>query len=157
MLLGGNRPKASFRTPNSARRKPPESKLSHSKFCSAEIFAQIVLISFVDSLAIDVNSSMNRSTDIDRSLWHHSPEHRFIPGATYMITASTRHRENFFSTTDRLILLRKTLFITIADRHWTLIAWALFSAHYHFIARAPDPQGSLKRLIQAFHSLSARS
>src|SRR5690606_7816815 len=36
MLLGGNRPKASFRTPNAARRKPPESKLSHSKCCPAE-------------------------------------------------------------------------------------------------------------------------
>src|SRR5690606_31364635 len=143
MLLGGNGPKASFRTPKccsaeTARKQAfalqillglsaSENELSHSKFCSAQIFTQIVLISFVDSPSIDVISSMNRSTDIDRSLWHHSPEHRFIPGATYMITASTRQRENFFSTTDRLILLRKTLFITIADRHWTLIAWALFS------------------------------
>src|SRR5690606_21687010 len=31
MLLGGNRPKASFLTPNAARRKRPESKPSHPK------------------------------------------------------------------------------------------------------------------------------
>src|SRR5690606_16281896 len=40
MLLGGNRPKASFRTPNAARRKRPESKLSHSKCCPASALAK---------------------------------------------------------------------------------------------------------------------
>ena len=75
-----------------------------------------------------------------------------------MVTGATFHRKHFFSDQYRLKRAQETLFETTARAGWILIAWALFSDHYHWISRSPEVGGwSLKRLVQAFHSLTARS
>ncbi|GAB4233288.1 MAG: transposase [Acidobacteriota bacterium] len=92
-----------------------------------------------------------------RIAWHHAPEHRFIPGADYFVTASTLDRRHFFFDSLRLRLLQDT-FLEIASRaSWHPLAWVFFSEHYHWIARSPVEEGlDLSNFLQRFHAEAAR-
>ena len=74
----------------------------------------------------------------------------------YIVTAGTRKKERFFSGNDRLRFLERTL-IDIFDKYgWEPQAWAVFSNHYHFIAKSPEDNAlSLRKMIQRLHSLTA--
>ena len=87
--------------------------------------------------------------------WHHRPVHVFEPNQLYMVTASTLHKQLLFRD-DRLSILQGCLFSLVEKFGWKLQAWALFSNHYHFIAKAPDDARTLKILIRQLHSLTAR-
>jgi putative transposase len=90
------------------------------------------------------------------SRWHHRPSHIFAPGATYIVTAGTLHKEHIFCDDQRLRLLETALFEVTQSFDWQLDAWAIFPNHYHFIARSPGNAGTLRPMIQRLHSQSAR-
>ena len=89
--------------------------------------------------------------------WPHSPLHLFEPGTHYMVTASTLHKQSIFNTAEKLTLLRRSLFEVMLAYGWELEAWALFSRHYHFVARSPQGTVSLTQLIGASGPSSRRT
>jgi putative transposase len=86
------------------------------------------------------------------SRWHHSPMHLFVPNMMYMVTASTLGKQHIFRGDDRLQILQDALFEVVEVYEWKLQAWAIFSNHYHFIAKAPENATTLKKMIQRLHS-----
>ncbi len=89
--------------------------------------------------------------------WHHSPMHLFVPNTLYMVTGSTLQRQHFFRADDRLRLLQAALLEVAEAYSWSLQAWAVFSNHYHFIARSPNDATTLRKMIQRLHSQTART
>ena len=89
-------------------------------------------------------------------MWHHRPVYVFEPDLLYMVTAGTVHKQHFYRSSDRLELLQTALQDILAEFQWELQTWAVFSNHYHFIARAPADPFWLKRAIQKLHSNTAR-
>ncbi len=90
--------------------------------------------------------------ELERTTWHHAPEHRFLPGFTYMITGATLYKRHFYSTSQRLEMLQTSLLELIGQYGWVLIAWAVFSNHYHLIAQAMEHAWSTRRLTQRLHA-----
>lgn len=88
-------------------------------------------------------------------LWHHSPSHRFVAGATYFVTAATCGKAPFFKGDARLARLREALFSEAMRFGWNLAAWALFANHYHLVALAPEDASTLSALIRSVHSKTA--
>jgi putative transposase len=91
------------------------------------------------------------------ALWYHAPVHLFVPGSIYILTGATLHKQHFFRGSERLAILRDVLFQVCDQRGWELRAWALFSNHYHLITKAPEDNGDLGRLVQHFHSGTAKA
>lgn len=91
------------------------------------------------------------------SHWHHSPMHLFVPNTMYMVTASTLGKQHTFRGDDRLQILQDALFEVAEAYDWELQAWAIFSNHYHFIARSPEDATTLKKMIQRLHSQTSRA
>jgi len=73
----------------------------------------------------------------DKSSWHHSPMHVFVPSATYMVTGGTYKKKPFFQGKRRLGFLLEQLFLCAKRRAWQLQAWCILPNHYHFISMAP--------------------
>jgi putative transposase len=88
--------------------------------------------------------------------WRHQPLHIFAPNSFYIITASTLYKQNFFKGNNRLQMLCDALFEVSETYGWLLQAWAVFTNHYHFIARSPKNATTLKAMIQRLHSQTAR-
>jgi putative transposase len=82
---------------------------------------------------------------------HHAPVHVVVLDAVYMVTAGTLHKQHFYRGTERLTALQSVLRDTLTQRGWEVRAWAVFSNHYHFIARAPKQDSPVHRLIQNLH------
>jgi len=89
--------------------------------------------------------------------WAHGPSHAFVPEAAYMVTAGTYRKDRLFNTPQRLSMVTAVLFEQAVSFGWQLQAWAVLSNHYHFVAHAPKDARSLKRMLQAVHSLTART
>jgi putative transposase len=89
--------------------------------------------------------------------WHHAPYHVFVPDAVYMVTAGTLHKEHLYKDGRRLEILQSVLQDVLNRRGWELRAWALFSNHYHFIARSPQGDSHIRRLIQHLHSEASKA
>jgi len=92
---------------------------------------------------------------IEVSSWSHSPLHVFLPNTLYIVTAATLYKQSIFTTYAKLDLLQRTLFEVMLATRWELQAWAIFTNHYHFIARSPEDGMPLKGMIQRLHSLSS--
>lgn len=74
-----------------------------------------------------------------------------------MVTAGTYRKEHHFREESRLCFLHDLLLDLCAEAGWVLEAWAVFSNHYHLIARSPSGNAeSLRPLLRKLHSLSAR-
>jgi putative transposase len=91
----------------------------------------------------------------ERTEWQHAPVHLFVPNTVYMVTASTYQKLHLFRTHDHLRLLHKTMIAVMERRGWELEAWALFSNHYHLIAKSPAENGDVRGLVRELHSKSA--
>ncbi|HPO14620.1 MAG TPA: transposase [Candidatus Hydrogenedentes bacterium] len=89
--------------------------------------------------------------------WAHSPSHLFVPGAAYFVTAGTSGKKPLLNTPDRLSLVLSAIFEQATTFGWELQAWAVMSNHYHFVAHAPEDAATLKRMLQAVHSHTART
>ncbi|HOE10260.1 MAG TPA: transposase [bacterium] len=90
-----------------------------------------------------------------RTDWHHSPLHVFRPGATFIVTAGTLHKERLFRDDERLRLLEESLFEVTDKYGWQVEAWAIFSNHYHFVAQSSEEIDSLRRMVRRLHSVTA--
>ena len=90
--------------------------------------------------------------------WPHSPPHRLGREGTYFVTAGTYQKAHFFRTRARLQLLHDALLSHASDHGWQLEAWAVFSDHYHFVAR-PAREGLAKEdlgiMIARLHKTTA--
>lgn len=77
-----------------------------------------------------------------------------------MVTAGTYRKTHFFRDPDKTDALHKGLLKYAAKHRWHLQAWAVFSNHYHFVARSPttdlNDAESLRVFIADFHQHSAQ-
>jgi putative transposase len=74
-----------------------------------------------------------------------------------MVTAATMYKEHLFGSPEKLTLLETQLLNLTREYNWVLEAWALFSNHYHFIARSQTDSANLRRMLRDLHADSARS
>ena len=88
--------------------------------------------------------------------WPHAPVHRLDSDGIYMVTAATLHKDRFFADSGKLTLLEGALLSLAKHYQWQLEAWAVFSNHYHLVARRKDESASLRKLLKHLHSDSAR-
>ena len=88
--------------------------------------------------------------------WPHAPVHRLSVNAVYILTAATLHKEHLFNSATQRDLLERLLLSQAKAHHWDLEAWAVFSNHYHFVARGNPDSANLREFIQTLHSISAR-
>jgi len=87
--------------------------------------------------------------------WIHRPAHLFEEKTTYIITAGTLNKEHFFKGKEKLSILQTNLFSISSELGWQLQSWALFSNHYHIIAKSPEKPDNLKKLVQKLHSVTS--
>lgn len=83
--------------------------------------------------------------------WPHAPPHRLTEHGTYFVTASTYLREHHFRSAQRLEVLQRGLLTVAKDYGWSLEAWAIFSNHYHFIAKSPADPATLQTMLRVLH------
>jgi putative transposase len=88
--------------------------------------------------------------------WPHAPIHRLNSDGIYIVTAATLHKEHLFRDPERLSLLERELLTLSKQYDWQLEAWAVFSNHYHFVARGNTESADLKTLLRHLHANSAR-
>jgi putative transposase len=88
--------------------------------------------------------------------WPHAPVHRLQEAGVFMVTAATLHKQHFFRDPAMLDLLENRLLIFAKQYRWQLEAWAVFTNHYHFIARSPDDAGTLQKFLRHLHADTAR-
>jgi putative transposase len=88
--------------------------------------------------------------------WPHAPVHRLTPSGVYLVTAATLHKEHLFKSPEKLGLLEDRLLGFAKKYSWQLEAWAVFSNHYHFVARGQDGALDLKQLLSHLHADTAR-
>jgi putative transposase len=88
--------------------------------------------------------------------WPHAPPHRLTERGTYFVTASTYLREHHFRGARRLEVLQRGLLKVAAQYGWDLEAWAVFSNHYHFVAKSPADPGTLADMLSVLHVKLAR-
>ncbi|MGH7983728.1 MAG: transposase [Candidatus Udaeobacter sp.] len=90
--------------------------------------------------------------------WPHAPTHQISESGTYFVTAGTYLKAHYFGARERLDLLQRELLNTAREFSWELEAWAVFSNHYHFVARSPDGTeecGGLSRMLNVLHRRTA--
>jgi len=88
--------------------------------------------------------------------WPHAPVHRLNNDGIYMVTAGTMYKEHLFKTPEKLTFLEDQLLSLAKKYHWQLEAWAVFSNHYHFVARSQENSANLKKLLTHLHADTAR-
>src|SRR6185369_7812135 len=88
--------------------------------------------------------------------WPHAPVHKLDENAVYFVTAGTLHKERIFLDRTRLDLLQRKLMQLATQYHWQLEAWALFSNHYHIVARGFPDSANLGKFLKHLHSDTAR-
>jgi len=88
--------------------------------------------------------------------WPHAPVHKLDDNAVYFVTAGTLHKERLFTGKLRLDLLERRFMELANHYHWQLEAWAVFSNHYHFVARGFPDSSPLGNFLKHLHSDTAR-
>lgn len=87
--------------------------------------------------------------------WPHAPVHRLADNAVYFVTASTLHKQNFFDTPAKRDLLERLLLAFAKEYGWQLEAWAVFSNHYHIVARGKHDSKNLGEFLHRLHGVSS--
>jgi putative transposase len=98
---------------------------------------------------------MDPTEPIGKIDWPHAPVHRLNSRGVYMITAATLHKQHFFSSSQKLDLLHRTLIELAKKYDWHLHAWAVFPNHYHFIARTERETPRLAEFVSHLHTFTA--
>jgi putative transposase len=88
--------------------------------------------------------------------WPHAPIHKLDENAVYFVTAGTLDRERLFADKTRLDLLERKLMELANHYHWQLEAWAVFSNHYHIVARGFPDSANLGKLLKHLQTDAAR-
>ncbi|MBK9316143.1 MAG: transposase [Acidobacteria bacterium] len=99
---------------------------------------------------------MTENSSESRKYWPHTPLHHLTSGSVYIITAATIYKQHFFRSPEKLTILEQKLLSMASHSKWDLEAWAIFSNHYHFIARGYEDSMPLDRMINQLHSTTAR-
>src|SRR6266704_1783019 len=84
--------------------------------------------------------------------WPHAPVHKLDENAVYFVTAGTLRKERFFTDRTRLDLLQRKLMKLANQYHWQLEAWAVFSNHYHIVARGFPDSANLGKFLKHLHA-----
>ncbi len=90
--------------------------------------------------------------------WPHAPAHQLSENGTYFITGTTYLKAHHFRTPQRLGVLQRGLLTVARDFCWQPEAWAVFSNHYHFVARSPTDSKdatSLSHMLGVLHARTA--
>ena len=88
--------------------------------------------------------------------WPHAPPHWVFAPGSYIITASTFHRQRLFDTPAKLDAVTLRLLETAREFGWTLRAWAVLANHYHVVAESPAASAeSLREWLKEFHRTAA--
>ncbi len=88
--------------------------------------------------------------------WPHAPVHKLNDNAVYFVTTGTLHKERLFIDKTRLDLLERRLMELANHYHWQLEAWAVFSNHYHIVARGFPDSANLGKFLKHLHADTAR-
>ncbi|MCI0491145.1 MAG: transposase [Blastocatellia bacterium] len=88
--------------------------------------------------------------------WPHAPVHRLDSDGVFMVTAATLYKEHLFIGSEQLTMLENGLLSLAKKYHWQLEAWAVFSNHYHFVARSRSESLNLKKFLTHLHADAAR-
>ena len=83
--------------------------------------------------------------------WPHAPPHRLTERGTYFVTAATYLKAHHFRSPQRLEVVQRGLLTVAKDYGWDLEAWAVFSNHYHFVAKSPDDPANLQTMLKELH------
>ena len=83
--------------------------------------------------------------------WPHAPPHRLTERGTYFVTAATYLKAHHFRGPQRLEVVQRGLLTVAKDYGWDLEAWAVFSNHYHFVAKSPEDPASLQIMLKELH------
>lgn len=89
--------------------------------------------------------------------WPHAPVHKLTEDGIYFVTAGTLHKEHLFQGDERLTLVEFELLTKANLYHWQIEAWAVFSNHYHFVARGCPDSANLGKLLKHLHADTARA
>jgi putative transposase len=88
--------------------------------------------------------------------WAHAPPHRYEIGGTYIVTASTYKKAHHLSTPEHLDFFQKLLRERAEQFNIELLAWSIFSNHYHFVAHHQGDQlYDLRDMLRRVHGQSA--
>lgn len=87
--------------------------------------------------------------------WPHAPPHLLREAGIYMVTAGTYLKTHLFHTEESLSFLQQQLLSLSRAAGWELHAWALFTNHYHFIARSPTDPTNLTGWLAQLHQSTA--
>ena len=85
------------------------------------------------------------------SNWPHAPLHILRDHGIYMVTAGTYLKTHYFNNQERLKILHDSLITFSKNFGWELHAWAVFSNHYHFVAKSPPDPSNLRIMIANLH------
>ena len=88
--------------------------------------------------------------------WPHAPVHKLDDNTVYFVTAGTLHKVRLFTDKARLDLLERRLMELANQYHWQLEAWAVFTNHYHIVARGFPDSANLRKFLKHLHSDTAR-
>jgi putative transposase len=91
--------------------------------------------------------------------WPHAPTHQLAENGAYFVTAGTYLKAHHFRTPERLDALQCGLLSVTQDFSWKLVAWAVFSNHYHFVAHSPtdlENASSLPQMLGVLHTRTAK-
>jgi len=111
----------------------------------------------LSALSPRANLSTMSGAAITKKDWPHAPIHRVDSAGIYVVTAATIGKAHFFQESYRLTLLQNELLSLSKQYQWQLEAWAVFSNHYHFVARNYSDPGNLNTFLKHLHANSARS
>ena len=88
--------------------------------------------------------------------WHHAPTHRLAEAGAYCVTAATYLKQHYFRGRKHLEFLQQSFFDFTERFGWHLHAWSFFPNHYHFVGFTPTSAETLSRMLNEFHSATAR-
>ena len=102
------------------------------------------------------NTSESSVPGLFKKPWPHAPVHKLTGHDVYFVTSGTLHKEHLFTDSTRLDLL-ETKLLTLANKYcWQVEAWAMFSNHYHFVARGCPESVNLGKYLKHLHADTAR-
>jgi REP-associated tyrosine transposase len=83
--------------------------------------------------------------------------HQLDASGAYFVTASTYRKVHHFRGADRLRVLHRGLLTVGQNCGWVLEAWAVFSNHYHFVARSPSDSPDASNLSEMLSRLHVKT
>jgi len=90
--------------------------------------------------------------------WPHAPTHLLSTRSTYFVTSATYEHAHYFAGAHRLKVLQRGLLTVMKRFNWQIEAWAVFSNHYHFVAKSPrdeDDASNLSDMLSILHVKTA--